>query len=172
MLNKAEVDALMKSVADVMRDYVSKEVSEVRAEVKAVWAEFNSLPVPKDGKDGVNGKDGESPDVQEIVDSLRGVASGMVSEGLEPFAEQIKELQEQVESLPAPQNGVDGKDGKDADIQEVRGLITLELEPVAEKVNGLQEQINAALDNDPLAELAMLADTFTKGLTEVSDTRQ
>jgi hypothetical protein len=98
MLNKAEVDALMKSVADVMRDYVSKEVSEVRAEVKAVWAEFNSLPVPKDGENGKDGKDGESPDVQEVVDSLRGVASGMVSEGLEPFAEQIKELQEQVEA--------------------------------------------------------------------------
>jgi hypothetical protein len=99
MLNKAEVDALMKSVADVMRDYVSKEVSEVRAEVKAVWAEFNSLPVPKDGENGKDGKDGESPDVQEVVDSLRGVASGMVSEGLEPFTEQLKELREQVESV-------------------------------------------------------------------------
>lgn len=76
---------------------------------------LKSIPLPENGKDGVDGKDA---DITPVIDLLE---------------TKIDELKK---SIPIPKDGVDGKDGKDADPEHMKALVfAIVAEEVAEKVS-------------------------------------
>lgn len=65
---------------------------------------------------------------KEIVD----VVKGFISDELKPIVKRLDGLEQQLNNLPTP------KDGKDADMDEVRSIIKDELKSITEAVNAIQ----------------------------------
>lgn len=60
MSKQRDTTALVKAVAAVIRDHVSKALRTVIERLEGIEQRFSALPVPKDGKDGESGKDGRN----------------------------------------------------------------------------------------------------------------
>lgn len=70
------------------------------------------MPKPENGKDGIDGKDGESVFIEDVLPTL------------------IKQIDDRLDSIRLPENGRDGEDGldgKSVTIEDVRPLIESEL---------------------------------------------
>lgn len=87
-----KIQPLIERFAATIKGYIDKRVGELDIRIK-------SLPVPKDGRDGIDGRNGmDAPPLEVICAEVRG-------------------------RIPDPQDGKDGIDGKSVSIDDIRPLI-------------------------------------------------
>lgn len=117
----------------------SVPASEIETLVKgAVTAAVAALPVPKDGRDGTDGKDIEPEFVRGLIkdavaalpvpkDGRDGQDGRNGTDGKDTEIETVKSLvKAAVAEIPVPkdgQNGTPGRDGKDVDVETVKTLV-------------------------------------------------
>jgi len=148
-----------KAVADLtdeLRREYSREREVFAAEMRALRAEWETrlagvaeaerrltervatLKDGEPGRDGVNGADGASVTIDDVLPALLERATGAVSESVERIVPGLEaKIIELVAAIPVPRDGldgadgragVDGQDGKDADPEVMRAMV---LEAVA-----------------------------------------
>lgn len=81
MLKQAEVSALMKSVADVVREFVSRSVDPITQRMDEIDARVKAIPAGKDGKDGKDATEDCELLVDVFVKGLQEDSGGMVHSG-------------------------------------------------------------------------------------------
>ncbi len=156
MIQKHEISAIVRGVADVIRGYTASAIKESHAtfieEVKALEAEIPELrqqlaamPVPVNGKDA---------DPESVILAIS------------------QEVSRQFEALPKPKDGIDGapgKDGKDAnpistlfDIREQVGIFFSELPSSIAGKDGMAGPIGPSgrdgKDADPIDKDALISE--------------
>lgn len=96
---------------------------------------------------------------QEIVKEVK----SFVTKELAPLFKRLDDLEKRVDSLPVP------KDGKDADMNEVRSIISDELKSISEAVNAIQpapelpdipkmvsEEVSAQIDQEAIVKAVLM----------------
>lgn len=145
MLNTREIEAQMKAFANVVRNYFKDAIVPFANRIQTLEEKFSGLvipsaallvdeikaavfaelPVPTNGKDGVDGKNADPDLVKQLV--LEAVSSMPVPKDGEPGRngenglagkdadpEFIKQLvDEAAAKIPVPKDGEPGRDGKD-----------------------------------------------------------
>ncbi|AXC50058.1 hypothetical protein DRW48_10470 [Paracoccus suum] len=98
-----EMDAALKRLGDAEPAVTLTEIKGWIAESTA--AAVAALPPPEPGLDGLNGQDGTSVDLGDVMPLL------------------TMQVQSFLEALPLPEDGKDGEPGRDADPAEVERLV-------------------------------------------------
>jgi len=105
-LKLLDIEAQAKALAPILRDYVAKAVESVSAAIdgrmlaleKAVSDKIAAIAEPKDGKDGIDGKDAEAIPLETV--------EIMVSEA----------VKNAFSAISVPKDGENGKDALEIDI--------------------------------------------------------
>ncbi len=150
MIQKHEVQSLMRAVSGVVRDYVSKSIAGISSRLDEFDARIKAIPAGPQGERGADGKDAEPIPEKRIQDLMREVIlrdlelndSFIRSEvvravdrlpkaqdgrdGLDGVQGPVGPAGESITGTPG-KNGIDGKDGRDGldvDMVEVRAMVT------------------------------------------------
>jgi hypothetical protein len=136
MIQKHEVQSLMRAVSGVVRDYVSKSVAVISARLDEFDARIKAIPAGAQGETGANGKDADPEITRGLIasevarqfsemakpsdgkDGRDGKDGVDGKDGRDPKPEEIqnwvrREVKEFVDALPKAKDGKDGVDGKD-----------------------------------------------------------
>jgi hypothetical protein len=118
------MEAIAKDMALTVKNSVKSSMESLRKdfqkEIDLISSKIESIPDPnkgKDGKDGVDGKDGkdgqdgQSTLPEDVAKSMEGYFAKWVLD-FERKADLV--LEKAVDKLKQPENGLDGKDGRDA----------------------------------------------------------
>lgn len=117
-----KVSVLIRQLAESMKAYVDKQTTTLNEQIK-------SLPTPRDGRDGIDGKsltlDEVRPLVAEAVASIPAPKDGINGiDGKSVTIDDVKPLiDEAVKAIPTPKDGRDGIDGKSFTAEEAQELI-------------------------------------------------
>jgi hypothetical protein len=132
------IAALLKPVlADVKS--LTEQVATLESQLNAMPSASQlidevakAIPVPKDGRDGIDGTSVTIEDVrsmvEEVAKSLPVPKDGRDGidgkDGTSVTLEDVKPLIDEVaKALPAPKDGVDGKDGVSVTLEDVRSMV-------------------------------------------------
>lgn len=158
MPQQRDASALLKAVATVIREHVSSAVTAFVDRVEKIERAIAELPVPKDGKDGLDGKSVTIDEVQPLVDLA--VAASVAAlppakdgkdgkdgengvDGLDGKSVTVEDLLPTIkgwfDELPRPVDGKDGKDGADGKsvtVADVQPLIAAAVEQIPKPKDG------------------------------------
>lgn len=113
--------------------------------VKAATDMVSSIPIPKDGVDGSDGADGQ--DGRDGVDGKNGVAPTAEQIAALVMPEAVKAAAAAVAEIPAPNDGVDGKD---ADMDVLKAHLEELVSAIPAPKNGVDGSSVAVEDIEPL----------------------
>lgn len=146
----ADIKAMMAEIAPVIREYTASAIAPLVERIGELEKQIASLPVPRDGKDAdedaiverVTAKmAGEIAQVRAAIDAIQipeiPDVEGMIAGAIDAINEQrnqdmtevralIEEVDGRIDSLPQP------RDGKDADPEEIRGMVAEEVSKAIE----------------------------------------
>jgi hypothetical protein len=155
-----EAQALLKAVATVIKEQISNAVTAFIERLDAVERRLLELPVPKDGKDGVDGKSVTSEELEPIVEKYVG---GYMLEfprakdgkdgkdGLSVTIDDVLPIvREAVQQIPKPKDGVDGKN---VTANEVMPTIRQWFDAIPKPVNGTNGVDGKSVTLDDVREL-------------------
>lgn len=141
MISTREIAALMKSVADVVREHVGTAVRTLAQRIEALEQQVARIPggakgepgePGRDGADGAPGKDGESVTLDQVLPELQ------------------DELREALARIPAPKDGRDGADGKSVTLDDVRPLLeSMQASWALDFERRAQDVLHRAIDRMP-----------------------
>lgn len=115
MLSQPDATAMMKAVGTVMREHVETVLTPLLQRLDQLEKALADLPVPKDGKDGQDGKSIAVSDVEPLIDQL---------------------VTASIAVLPPAKDGKDGTDGKSVTLDDVRPLISSALAEMPKPKDG------------------------------------
>jgi hypothetical protein len=106
-----DIEAIVKGIAPVFREFVEKSISPVIAKLDALERRLNEMLPPEPGKPGRDGKDVDMDLViNRVFDRLTEFEETALSSLDGTMRAAVKEAVSEIE-IPTPKNGKDGKDG-------------------------------------------------------------
>ena len=149
-------DADEEAIKKVLLDYLRQEIDKIQHELSAsIDKSIGAIPIPKDG---VDGRDGKDADEKAIKDALFLELSNQIAVFQNLFDNKITEgLQRIIDSIPAPKDGVDGRDGTSVDDQVIIDAIWPRLNVLHKKS---QESIKQELLKVLLAKIEEISATL------------
>jgi hypothetical protein len=113
--NGKDVD--MAVVKAMIGEAVKEVVPELRAEIER---QVKMIPVPKDGKDGADGRDGvDGANGKDGANGIDGKDGTNGINGKDAVVDTQFVIAEVLKQVPAPRDGVDGKDAAPVDVEKL-----------------------------------------------------
>jgi len=143
MTDSARDRALLKAVAETIRDYTRKafdalaeKVSRIESDLVALQGYVETIPEP------LKGEDGKSVTAEDVLPELKAEVSRLVAEipkpqdGKSVTAEDVlpalTDLVKQLDAArPVPRDGIDGKNGDSVTLDDIRPLIDSQADRIA-----------------------------------------
>src|SRR5262245_20126406 len=108
MLALAEKQMLIQALGQVVLDEVQSAIKPLQDRLSGVERMLDDMPVPRDGKDGVDGKDGTSIKFDDVVPIIEGTFSRETTVMKDWTREYVMGA---LEALPKPEKGEKGEKG-------------------------------------------------------------
>lgn len=162
-----DTKALADATALIVKAHVNAIVTPLLARIDAMEKHIASMPVPKDGANGVDGKDGEPG--RDGVDGIPGENGKDAEVTHEMLVEAVKANVDAINEAVAGYIAANPPaDGKDADPDEIRAMVTEAVAGLPDPVPGkdgesidpadVQKMVDAAVAALPPAEPGKNAD--------------
>ncbi|OUL98555.1 hypothetical protein [Variovorax sp. JS1663] len=131
---KIDLKKLGDEIVQVVREYVGQQLVAVSKQLSELSARIDQLPAPKDGKDGVDGKDADPIQIKALVDEAVALipapkdGTSVTVEDVAPMVDNL--VKAAVAKIPAPANG------KDADPEVIAEMVRAEIAKLPAPVDG------------------------------------
>lgn len=129
-----DIKKLGDEIVQVVREYVGQQLAAISKQLGELSTRLDQLPTPKDGRDGLDGKDADPIQIKALVDEAvaqipapKDGASVTVEDVAPLIDERVKAA---VAALPAP------ADGKDADPEVIAEMVRAEVAKLPPPVDG------------------------------------
>lgn len=126
-----DIKKLGDEIVQVVREYVGQQLASVSKQLGELTVRLDQMPVAKDGKDGLDGKDADPEAIAAMVrDEVAALPRPLDGKSVtvEEVAPMIaEEVGKAVAALPTPKDGENGKDAEPVDLDALKATLLAEI---------------------------------------------